>query len=40
LITSPRDEAAATNRDVQRIAQKVRARLQDAEQEANPSGTP
>jgi hypothetical protein len=34
------DEAAATSRDVQRIAEKVRARLQDAEQETNPSGKP
>lgn len=32
------DEAAASSRDVQRIAEKVRARLQDAEQEANPRG--
>jgi hypothetical protein len=34
------DEAAASSRNVQRIAEKVRARLQDAEQEANPSGKP
>jgi hypothetical protein len=34
------DEAAATSRDVQRIAEKVRARLQNPEQEADPSGKP
>ena len=35
-----KDEAAATSRDVQRIAEKVRARLQNPEQDATPTATP
>ena len=34
------DEAAASSRDVQRIAEKVRARLQKAEDDAPPGGDP
>ena len=34
------DEAAATSRDVQRIAEKVRARLQSEQSEATPSDNP
>ena len=34
------DEAAATSRDVQRIAEKVRARLQSEESEATPRDNP
>jgi hypothetical protein len=34
------DEAAASSRDVQRIAEKVRARLQNPEPDATPTGTP
>lgn len=33
------DEAAATSRDVQRIAEKVRARLLNSESDATPNGT-
>jgi hypothetical protein len=34
------DEAAASSRDVQRIAEKVRARLQSDESEASPRDKP
>ena len=34
------DEAAATSRDVQRIAEKVRARLQQAEPDVSPGVEP
>ena len=34
------DEAAASSRDVQRIAEKVRARLQHSEADVTPTGKP
>lgn len=34
------DEAAASSRDVQRIAEKVRARLQNPEPDESSTGTP
>lgn len=34
------DEAAASSRDIQRIAEKVRARLQQSEADAAPTGKP
>jgi 2-oxo-4-hydroxy-4-carboxy--5-ureidoimidazoline (OHCU) decarboxylase len=33
------DEAAASSRDVQRIAEKVRARLKNSEPDTTPTGT-